>query len=181
MRNKYWGTLLLTALLLLGASIGSAAQDRGCERLSGTINAYSPQTGAIGPYEIRGHWSLNLHPYSGRADFHAALNMELLDGWVITQNGGNFDPAARGAHTHHITMREATVTWTATGFQLNGQATVTLNGGPAPVSPTPLQIDVTGGADVKYSNITLTFGVPGSKHFGTEPLAGVVARVERDR
>lgn len=54
-------------------------------------------------------------------------------------------------------------------------------GGAAPISLTPLQIDVTGGTEVKYSDITLTFGAPGSKHFGTEPLAGVVARVEGDR
>jgi len=33
--------------------------------------------------------------------------MELSDGWVITKNGGIFDPNARGAHTHHITLVDA--------------------------------------------------------------------------
>ena len=41
---------------------------------------------------------------SGKASFTAALNMELSDGWVLTENNGNFDPNARGAHTHHVTL-----------------------------------------------------------------------------
>ena len=57
-------------------------------------------------------------------------------------------------------------------------ATITLNGNPAPVSPSPLVITVTGGSVVQLSNITLTFGSPGSKHFGTEPLPGVVQSVK---
>jgi hypothetical protein len=178
MKIKSARCLALIGLLLLGASIGSVAQDR-CAKLSGTINAYSPQTTTTGPYEVRGHWSIVLHPDSNTADFHAALNMELSDGWVITMNSGNFDPGARGAHTHHISMTSHPVTWTTNGFQINGTATITLNGSPAPVSPSPLQIVVTGGTTVKYSNITLTFGVPGSNHFGTEALPGVVAHVRR--
>src|ERR1022692_3903284 len=35
--------------------------------------------------------------------------------------------------------------------------------------------------DVEFSNITLTFGSPGSKHFGTEPLPGVVRYVRKQR
>jgi hypothetical protein len=100
--------------------------------------------------------------------------MELSDGWVLRYNSGNFDPNARGAHTHHVTLVDATVTPIANGFRLTGSATITLNGSPAPVSLSPLQVDVTGGSNVKFSNMTLTFGSPGSKHFGNEPLPGVV-------
>lgn len=173
-------TIAVTALL---AGISALAQDWSGRTFKGLINAYSPQTAATltapatGPYEVRGPWTLKLNRYTDKASFSAALNMELSDGWAITLNGGNFDPNARGAHTHHITMVDANVTWTATGFQISGPATVTLNGGTAPISPTPLVIEITGGALVKYSNIKLTFGSPGLKHFGPEPLPGVVQSV----
>ncbi|MFZ1135591.1 MAG: hypothetical protein WAN69_11620 [Candidatus Korobacteraceae bacterium] len=170
------GTL---AVLLLAVSISGMAQTP--TQFSGLINAYSPQTttitGTTGPYEVRGPWSLTLSAASGKASFTAALNMELSDGWVLTENGGNFDPNARGAHTHHVTLTNATVTWMTNGFQVSGIATITLNGSPAPVSPSPLVITVTGGNNVKFSNIALTFGSPGSKHFGSEALPGVVQSV----
>ena len=185
MTNKAFGwTVCTMAVLVLAVSIGALAQNP--TQLSGTINAYSPQTttttGTTGPYEIHGPWSLQFLPASSssgssKASFTAALNMELSDGWVLTENNGIFDPNARGAHTHHLTLANADVTWLANGFQLSGMATVTLNGGPAPVSPTPLVITVTGGSNIKFSNISLLFGVPGSKHFGNEPLPGVVQSV----
>jgi hypothetical protein len=35
-----------------------------------------------------------------------------------------------------------------------------------------------GGDKVEFSNITVTFGFPGLKHFGSEPLPGVGRSVE---
>jgi hypothetical protein len=187
MKKFLWGGAQI-ALLILAANFGAFAQDQEIEIFSGVINAYSPQVTtptAIGPYEVRGPWSLKLKKSSNKADFSAALNMELSDGWVLTLGGGDFDPAGRGAHTHHIKLVGADVTWLATGgFEVstttNNLATITLNGSPAPVSPSPLVIEITGGTSVKYSNITLTFGVPGSNHFGTEALPGVVRRVKKE-
>jgi len=180
MQSRAFGWRVCTiAVLVLAASISALAQNR--IQFSGLINAYSPQTSTTGPYEVRGPWSMKLNPASGLATFTAALNMELSDGWVLTLNNGNFDPNARGAHTHHVTLADAAVSWMTNGFQVSGMATITLNGGPAPVSPSPLVITVTGGNDVKFSNIALTFGSPGSKHFGTEPLPGVVQSVNERR
>jgi hypothetical protein len=108
--------------------------------------------------------------------------MELSDGWVLSENNGDFDPTMRNPHTHHISLVAHDVTRLATGgFQVSGTATVTLNGSPAPVSPTPLVITVTGGSDVEFSNIALTFGLPGSKHFGAVPITGVVRSVTDER
>jgi hypothetical protein len=184
MKSKafYW-TVRTIAVMALIAGINALAQYDSHKTFNGVINAYSPQTAATlttpatGPYEVRGPWTLKLNTYTEKANFSAALDMNLSDGWAISLNGSNFDPNARNAHTHHITMVDANVTWTATGFEISGPATVTLNGGTAPVSPTPLVIDITGGTLVKYSNIKLTFGSPGSKHFGGEPLPGVVTSV----
>lgn len=179
-RNKMRFVICIWGLVL-AVSLGALAQNP--TQFSGQINAYSPQTGTTGPYEVHGPWSLQFLPASsnsgsGKASFTAALNMELSDGWVLTENNGNFDPNARGAHTHHVTLVDVDVTWLTNGFQLAGMATITLNGNPAPVSPSPLVITVTGGSNVKFSNISLTFGSPGSKHFGSEPLPGVVQSVK---
>jgi len=87
-----WTERIITVLVVLAVSIGVLAQDATHKRFSGVINAYSPQTSTTGPYEVRGPWSLKVKGDSGKADFSAALNMELSDGWVLTKNMGNFDP-----------------------------------------------------------------------------------------
>ena len=172
------------AVLLLAACVGALAQSPAAKtRFSGIFDSYTPQTTSnnvtTGPYEIHGPWSMVLTGNS-HANFYAALNMELSDGWVLTQNNGNFDPAARGAHTHHITLLNGTVTTLSTGgIEITGSAKITVNGAAAPISPSDVVIDITGGSDVAYSNITLTFASPGSKHFGSEPLAGFVRRGPR--
>jgi hypothetical protein len=185
MKSKnFWGMALI-GMLVLGSSIGAVAQDPKTETFSGEINSYSPQltssTGSVtGPYEVRGPWSLTLTTATNTANFSAALNMELSDGWALTQNGGDFDPAARAAHTHHITLTNAHVTPITGGFKVTGTARVTLNGARAPISPSPVEVDITGGSIIPYSNITMTFALPASNHFGTEALAGVVRNVQKD-
>ena len=53
-------------------------------------------------------WSLSPKRDATKADFSAALDMELTEGWALTKNGGNLDPRhTRGAHTHHITLVDA--------------------------------------------------------------------------
>jgi hypothetical protein len=183
MKNKVCGwRLLAVAVLVLASSVGALAQTAALTTFSGEINAYSPQatssTGAVtGPYEIRGPWSLTLKGAS-TGDFSTDLNMEESDGWCMTQNGSNFDPAARGAHTHHVTLVNAAVTTITNGFQVTGSATIMSNGAiSSTLSPSILTVQVTGGTDRKYSNVTLTFQSPASGHFGTEPVAGVVRSV----
>lgn len=184
MKSKAYGTVLMIALLALAVNTRALAQDAAhgkAEKFSGVINAYTPQN-KTGPYEVRGPWSLTLKRDSGKADFSSALNMELSDGWVLTKNHGDFDPNSRDHHTHHVTLLDADVTPISTGgFQVSGMATITVNGSPAPISPTLLTIEITGGSDVEFSNIALTFGLPASKHFGTEPLSGVVRSVKGQR
>lgn len=180
-RGFEWTSRSVAVLVVLAVSIGALAANPKHKTFSGVINAYTPQpSNGTGPYEVRGPWSLEWNLESGKADFYAALNMEFSDGWVLTTGKMNFDPTARGAHTHHIRLVDAEVTPTATGFQVTGTAAFTLNGGPAPatIEPSPVVIEITGGKDVEFSNITLTFLAPGSMHFGADPLPGVVQRVE---
>lgn len=180
MQSKSFGQTVLTiAVLLLAASVGALAQNSAATTFNGELNAYSPQTtgssGTTGPYEIRGPWSLTVK--GSTASFSTDLNMEESDGWCISQNGSNFDPAARGAHTHHISLVNATVTQTTTGFEVSGSATIMSNGTVASISPSVLTIEVTGGTNRKFTNITLTFDAPASGHFGTEPLMGVIRSI----
>ncbi len=115
------------------------------------------------------------------------------------------DPSTRGAHTHHILLSgpvqfdatgcptsslvpppTAARPVTTTGFQFTGTVSlITGNGVQAPFEPAPpspptstLTVCVTGGTDVEYSNVTLVFGTPASKHFGTQAIHGVVRKVE---
>jgi hypothetical protein len=107
------------------------------------------------------------------------------------------NPGLRGPHTHHLIMTDATVSSDTTGcpvdsppttvrFVLTGEANITGNGTSAPFQTTPagvttlspLQVCITGGTEVTYSNMTMTFqtGAPAIKHFGSFPIHGVVRK-----
>jgi hypothetical protein len=178
-----WTARTMAVLLLIAAGAAALGENPKHKVFSGWLNAYTPQTSVPSPYEIRGPWSLTLKDNGTKADFTAELNMELSDGWVITQNSGNFDPMARGAHTHHIVVCDGLVTPIANGFKVTGSAKFTKNGGPAPatIEPSAVVIEVTGGTEVEFSNISLTFLAPGSIHFGSEALPGVVQKVTEER
>lgn len=171
----------ITALLVLTVSVNARAQSWANKTFRGVIDGYTPQT-TTGPYEMHGPWCVKVRRDGKRADFYAALNMELSDGWVITKNNYDFTPSQRGAHTHHITLGNAEVTPIANGFELTGKASFTLNGGPAPttVAPSDVVITITGGSDIEYSNFSLTFVKPGSNHFGPLPIPGVVKSVKEE-
>ncbi|MGC1522327.1 MAG: hypothetical protein WA803_12375, partial [Steroidobacteraceae bacterium] len=79
---------------------------------------------------------------------------------------------------------------TTMGFQVHGTVDLlTGNGGQAPFETVPpsstLQVCVTGGTEVPYSNVSLTFGAPATAHFGPQAIHGVVriwsAEPSRDR
>jgi hypothetical protein len=193
--------LAATVLWILALASATGAWAQAPIHYSGLLNDYSPSTVKGGPYEIRGSWSLDLHGESGTADFSAALNMETSD-YGITE--GIVDPAqpsTRGAHTHHIKLTRATVTWNmdgcptfnpapTRGFQINGTVSLlTGNGNNSPFETDPpsstLQVCVTGGDgdfSTPYSNVTLVLGGPATKHFGTQQaIHGVVVQTRRPR
>jgi hypothetical protein len=160
------------------------------EHLSGLINDYTPASVSGGPYEMRGKWSLHVNWWSHTAEFSAAMNMETSD-WGISKGIVDpNDPTTRGAHTHHITIKNAMVVKdvtacptfnppTSDGFVISGQVDVTGNGGVAPFQappnpPSSLTICILGGTQVAASNITMTFTGPATKHFGIQAIHGVV-------
>jgi hypothetical protein len=73
---------------------------------------------------------------------------------------------------------------TTTRFAVNGPAEfITGNGNPGPFEskgPTSLQVCITGGSNVVYSNMTMVMTGPATGHFGTQPIHGVVRFVGKE-
>lgn len=178
-------------LILLAAASGVSAQVRGPIHFSGVLNDYVPTNVNLkgSPWEMHGQWSLDLHEWGDRADFFADMTMSDYG----TTAAGAPDPtqAGQSSHTHDIRLTNVRVTWDMTGcppypnpvttggFQLNGTVSlITGNGSNAPFETVPpsstLQVCVTGGGEVPYSNMTMVFGGPATTHFGTQPIHGVV-------
>ena len=183
----------LLSFLTLAAGPSAAAQEPAPLKFSGLLNDYSPSTVKGGPWEMHGQWTLSITAWSGEADFSGDMTMS---GYGKTSTGAP-DPTQGGqsAHTHHIKLTHATVTWntagcptfspsTYGGFQVNGTVNLlTGNGSNAVFETDPpsstLQVCVSGGEgndSVPFSNITLTFGTgsPAITHFGSQPIHGVV-------
>src|SRR6185437_11710979 len=117
--------------------------------------------------------------------------------YAVIEGIANVDTiGSRKPHTHHITMKSATVTVNPTDcpsgspaytpqFELTGLADVSGNGGFA-FSQVPLQVCIDGGAAVQYSNITMVFTTPsgGSNaaagHFGSQPICPAAALLPPD-
>jgi hypothetical protein len=185
------------SLLLLISVTCALAQERRTVHFSGLINDYSPLSASVkgSPWEMHGQWSMDVNPERGTADFSADMTMS---GYGKT-SAGAVDPTQPlvNPHTHHIRLTNAKVTWDMTGcpayqppatlmgFQLNGTVSLmTGNGSIAPFETDPpsstLQVCVTGGNDVRYSqpdsNITLMFGGLATTHFGPQAIHGVVRK-----
>ena len=178
--------MALVGLLVFTAGTRGFAQDRDDHfnglHLSGAINDFT--TPMYGDWVLHGTWTLDLTGGANAAQFSAALSMEKSDLFFATNPPPAADAnnlAMRNAHTHHVMVVNGTVSAIPGGFRVTtqpGQTTITLNGNIASFEPNPptstLQIDVTGGSIVTLSNITLTFGGAAVKHFGANPIAGVV-------
>ena len=203
MKSKtLWWAVRILAVLVLGAGTSALAQAPAPVHLRGIINHYTAahdtKGNLTGPWEMHGTWSLELNHRSSTGDFSAALTMEHSE-FAISQGIVDADdPVTRSAHTHHITMRNARLSYDTSGcpaepagnppttgrFVLNGYADITGNGSPAPFSKggtilSPLQVCITGGTDVQFSNITLVLGAPATGHFGTQAIHGVVREPKR--
>jgi len=195
-------TLRFIAVLVFAVSTGAQAQAPSPTHFNGIINDYTPATGVAGPWELHGAWSLKLKGESGKADFSAILTMEHDDYWVLanpttppaTPTVDN--PGARSPHTHRIIMTDALVSSdtsacpadspaTTARFVVTGPADIAANGTSAPFQTkggvttlSTLQVCVSGGTEVAFSNVTLMFASksPATTHFGSLPIHGAVRR-----
>lgn len=157
---------------------------------AGVLNDYTPVDPNINgsPYEMHGQWSVDLDG-QGHGDFYADMTMS---DYGTTNGSLDGTKGGQNAHTHNIRLTNATVTpnmtgcpvysppVTTMGFQVSGTVSlITGNGGKAPFEPTnpptsTLQVCISGGNTVPYSNMTMIFGGPAMNHFGTQAIHGVV-------
>jgi hypothetical protein len=192
-----WWTVRGVAVLVLAVAIGAFAEPRTPRHFGGVINDYTPISGGTTTWEVRGPWDLNLNPESATADFSAALTMELS---VLGQSPANVSTASLMQHTHHITMKDAAVSFetvettdcptfkpptSGSVLKVTGPASVTANGNViTPFDPnggtSQLTVCVSGGPNVPYANVTLQFGTPASIHFGAQAIHGVVRHASFD-
>jgi hypothetical protein len=177
--------------LMLAAGL-APAQDLRLVQFKGLINDYSPSTVSGGPWEIRGTWFLDVER-SGTANFSADLTMETSDfGISDTTKVDPTNPATRSPHTHHISLTNATVSYdtsvcpanspptTGSGVVVTSTATTSANGNSAPFESkgaSTLQVCLTGGSQVNFSNMTLVYTGPATGHFGPQAIHGVITQV----
>jgi hypothetical protein len=189
------------SVLVLASGTYALAEDRGPEHFSGLINDYTSATVSGGPYEMHGQWSMQLHRERGTADFYADMTMSSF-GTTKTDTGVVVeDPTQAGVnpHTHHIRLTDVAIntdaadaascppykTPTTVRFQISGPLSLmtgngnVLKGETDPPTST-LQVCVSGGPLVEYSNITLVFGAPANGHFGMQGVHGDVRKVSHD-
>jgi hypothetical protein len=162
MRSPIFVRVAMVTTLALAMAVSAPAQSSNSNKFSGTINDYSDSAHQDGAWHIAGTWSAHVVGKSGKASFVASLAM--------IRNGSGV-----GAHTHHVTLSDATATATPTGYSISGIATITGNGGVAGFSGTTVNVSLTGGGEVMPSNIAITFSGGAIGHFGADPLTGVVS------
>jgi len=152
----------LAVVLALALPAAGRAQSSAPTKLQGTIHDNADSLGAN--WVISGEWSLTMQGDSRKADFFASLTMK--------QNG----PVPGAPHTHHLSLKQATVTALANGYSVTGIAAIAGNGGLSnPYTNSDVTVEVTGGTDVPLSNVKVIFhGDAAVGHFGTDPLHGVV-------
>jgi hypothetical protein len=184
----------VVSVLLLASGTYAMADDHGPVHFRGLINDYTPASVSGGPYEMHGQWSMELHPERGSADFFADMTMS---SWAIPT--GDATQAGFNPHTHHIRLTDVAISTDATDaatcptyktpttvrFLINGPLSlITGNGnvlkGETDPPSSSLQVCVSGGPLVEYSNVTLVFSTPASNHFGTGAIHGVVRKASHD-
>jgi hypothetical protein len=182
------------SLLVLVSATCALAQEHKPIQFSGIFNDYTPQSPAVkgSPWEMHGQWSMDIHRETGNADFYADMTMS---GYGTNSTGAlDGTMGGQGAHTHHIRLTNARITWDmfgcpvyaspvpTMGFQVNGTVSLVTGNGQVPTfDPTTppistLQVCVSGGSLVSYSNITLVWGGPATNHFGMQAIHGVVRK-----
>jgi hypothetical protein len=179
------------AAVTLTVGLGLCQDQRGVH-FRGVIHDYSPSTVSGGPYEMRGQWTLDVQR-TGTADFTSDFTMETSDYGVSDATKVDpTNPATRNPHTHHISMTGAMVSYdtsvcpannpatTAPGIVVTSTAATSANGSPAPFESkgsSMLQVCITGGSSVSFSNLTIVYTGPATSHFGPQPIHGVVTSV----
>jgi hypothetical protein len=174
---KRYGAAAVSLVIAVVMSTQALAQETPQTRVAGTFNDYVwVETGpGGGAWHVTGEWYAQLKGDSGKAEFVASLLGVRSDLWVLQTAADPQNPALRSPHTHHVGLLNADLAVIPNGIRLTGLAIITANGGVAPYSGAPIQVDITGGNLLRFSNVKLTFFGAAIDHFGPQPYEGLVA------
>jgi hypothetical protein len=171
---------LITAMALATGALTVAQEgvdEAPLTHVAGTFNDYVWVEGnqGFGPWHVTGDWSARVNTQSRKGEFIGSLLGVRSDLWVLQTAADPANPALRNPHTHHVSLPDATVTFISNGVRLEGTAIITVNGSVAGYSGSTVQVEITGGNLIRYSNIKLTFlGTGGVDHFGPQAYEGLV-------
>jgi hypothetical protein len=158
------GTVIAIAVAAVVTCSGHGlAQTPPQTKVTGLIHDYTPVLDALGPWQIIGRWTLAVNAASGKVEFLASLSMLKSDN------------PARMNHTHHIQVTDGQVTAITGGYRISGTASFTVNGSLAGFTGSPVDIEITGGSAVPYSNVVIMVGGAAATHFGPQ-IKGVVTQ-----
>jgi hypothetical protein len=176
--ERYTTVFVASVLVIMALAVGAPALAQGTAqpRVSGTFDDYVwVETGSgAGAWHVTGAWTAQLNANSGKGEFIGNLLGVRSDLWVLQTNADPANPALRTPHTHHVGLLNANVTVIPSGIRLTGNAIITTNGSVAPFSGAPVQVDITGGGLIRFSNIKLTFLGAAVEHFGPQAYDGIV-------
>ncbi len=119
-KSLLWATGIVGLLVVAGVTC-VVAGTRAPNHFAGVINDYTAVAGGTGPWEVRGPWTLDVDERTGKAEFSAAVTMELTD---FALSGANIGTSGRTQHTHHLTVVGGTVTSITNGFEVTGPVTI---------------------------------------------------------
>jgi hypothetical protein len=174
-KSRFAAAVLLALPLALVGVQAAAQSSVPAHPLGGTIGDYVwVEAGpGVGAWFVSGEWSLHVQGSSGKADFTASLLGVRSDLWVL-QAGADPTTTARSPHSHHVGIVNGEVTTIPNGFKVSGTATITANGSVTPYSSAPVEVEITGGNLLEFSNMKLTFLGVAIDHFGSQAYDGVV-------
>lgn len=169
--------LMAPILLVMVLALGTPGHAQGTPpaRVAGTFGDYVwVEAGAgQGSWYVSGEWVAQLRGDTGKGEFIGSLMGVRSDLWV-QQTGVDPATTTRSPHTHHVGLLDADVSAIPGGVRLTGNAIVTTNGSVL-YAAVPVQVDITGGALIRFSNVKLTFLGQAIEHFGSQVYDGVVA------
>ena len=164
-----WRLAALAAVVVALSGQG-LAQPAAPKALRGMIHDYLLTNGER--WHAAGEWSVQVKGDRTRADFSAIFI------GVPRDNPPLFPTSV--AHTHSVSIidGQVAVTKDANGnsvLTISGPGTFTGNGNlQAGFSGSQVEVTITGGNTIAYSNFAMVIGAPATSHYGTETFHGVV-------
>ena len=170
-KRIHWCLASLAAIVVI-LGVEGLAQPAAPKELGGIIHDYLLTNGER--WHVSGEWVLQLKADRSTGDFTAMF--------IGVPRDSPPTNAGSAAHTHFVSIVDGDITVTE---DANGRKTLTVIGAGTFTGNGNLQraytgsrveIRITGGDTIAYSNFGMTISAPASEHYGDETFHGLVTR-----